>query len=413
MKKLPLILICLAVLSGLTAGSNTGLPLLYSDSYMMRANGSEANYWNPALLTETGDVWLPALNSGIFIANNAFDLDFYNYIMKKGFISEADKQNLLNMIDGSVRLSVSGQSSVIGFTLGNVALSSSVHYHAKAALSEQYLKLLLYGNEEEHYEFSEKHNHLASLSFADITVGMGDIRLPLPESVPPIKLGWSASALIGIEDIHTANYSGTFSSTIDGLSLHQNLTLRTGGGGIGFKGMLGLASEPVKNLQVGITMDNIFGEIRWGLVRENLHYRFDADSVYVADLQEDFYTSENWTDKADAFSTKLPLEFRFGALYKTKQINLSADYVIATDESILTSNVGRLSIGAELVPIPVLPIHLGWSPGSKTLPWRISYGLGIRLKPLEFGLGIQSFESVLPSYKTKGLALGTYFRFWM
>jgi len=414
MKHTLLIILGLICLAPLMAGSNTGLPLMYADSYMMRAYGSDANYWNPALLSEEqGDIWLPVLNTGVFIANNAFDLDFYNYIMKKGFISEADKQRLLNMIDGSVRLNVSGQSSIFGFTLGNVALSSSFHYHAKAAISERYLDLLLYGNAEEHYVFTEKQNHVASLSFGDVSIGMGDIRLPLPESIPDIRFGWSGSLLVGFEEVHTANYYGSLSSTIDGLSMHQDLTLRTGAGGIGFKGMLGIASEPVSNLHVGLTLDNILGEIRWGLVRENINFRFDADSVYVADLQEDFYTTDNWRDKADAFSTKLPLEIRLGALYKTKQISVSADYVQGTDESILTSKVGRVSFGAELLPIPILPVHLGFSPGSSNYPWRVSYGFGLRIKPVEFGLGLQSFESVLPSYNTKGLALATYFRFRM
>jgi len=87
--------------------------------------------------------------------------------------------------------------------------------------------------------------------------------------------------------------------------------------------------------------------------------------------------------------------------------------VQGTDESILTSKVGRVSFGAELLPIPILPVHLGFSPGSSNYPWRVSYGFGLRIKPVEFGLGLQSFESVLPSYNTKGLALATYFRFRM
>jgi len=415
MKKLLILLWGSIILYPLIAGSNTGLPLMYADSYMMRAYGSEANYWNPALLSEeTGDIWLPALNSGIFLANNALDLDFYNYIMEKGSISEADKQKLLDMMDGSAILSMSGQSSVLGFTLGNVALTSSVRYYAKAAISERFVELLLYGNEEDRtYEFTREHNHVSSLSYGDITVGMGDIRLPLPQTIPDIRLGWSASLLVGIAELHTARYYGSFSSTIDGFSFHQDATLRKGGGGIGFKGMLGLVSEPIENLHVGVTLDNLLGEIRWGLVRENQHFRVAIDSVYVADLNEDLINYDTWTDKANAFSTKLPMEFRLGMLYKTRQISLSADYVQGFDESTVTSKVGRVSVGAELLPIPILPIHLGYSPGSSTFPWRVSYGVGLRILPFEFGLGLQTFESVLPSYSTKGLALASYFRFRM
>ena len=43
MKKLLILLWGSIILYPLIAGSNTGLPLMYADSYMMRAYGSEAN----------------------------------------------------------------------------------------------------------------------------------------------------------------------------------------------------------------------------------------------------------------------------------------------------------------------------------------------------------------------------------
>ena len=151
MKKLLILLWGSIILYPLIAGSNTGLPLMYADSYMMRAYGSEANYWNPALLSEeTGDIWLPALNSGIFLANNALDLDFYNYIMEKGSISEADKQKLLDLMDGSAILSMSGPSSP------GLHLATTPHQVSAimpTAISERFVNWL-YGNEEDGCEFT-------------------------------------------------------------------------------------------------------------------------------------------------------------------------------------------------------------------------------------------------------------------
>lgn len=412
MKRIILLLLSLLLALPVFASFDGGLPLLYSDSYMMRARGTEANYWNPALLNENYvDIWIPATNLGFYINNNALDLDTYNNIMGKGYINEADKVKLLNQIDGSIRLSVGASAAVGGFTIGNVALSSSVRYYAKAALSEKYLELLLYGNTEETYVFDKSNNNASMLTYADLTVGMGDIKLPLPESFPAVKAGFSASMLVGIEDIHTKHYHGVFTANIDGVSVDQKLTLRSGMGGLGFKGMVGLASEPLPNLHVGVTLDNILGAIRWGLVRENLKYSFEIDSVYVADLNEDFYVSEYERVQGDYFSTKLPPEFRAGVMYSIPQVSVSADYVVAFDESAQTSAVGRLSLGAELVPVPFLPLHVGYSPGSSGYPWRVSYGFGLRVSPLELGFGMQSFESVIPSPKTKGLAAAMYFKF--
>ncbi|NLK49293.1 MAG: hypothetical protein GX294_01440 [Candidatus Cloacimonetes bacterium] len=87
----------------LVAGNSAGLPIFFADSYMLRARGVEANYWNPALLNRMGELWLPALNTGISINNNALDLKYYNHIMDNKEISESDKEELLSRMDGSLR----------------------------------------------------------------------------------------------------------------------------------------------------------------------------------------------------------------------------------------------------------------------------------------------------------------------
>ena len=118
-----LLLIVLAVLP-LLGRSFTGRPMMFAGSYMMRAHGSEANYWNPALLDfDRRDFWWPLLDTGVLMSNNTFDLDFYNRIMETGQITEADKDLLIKKMDGSLRLNMLTQASLLGFNLGGVALS--------------------------------------------------------------------------------------------------------------------------------------------------------------------------------------------------------------------------------------------------------------------------------------------------
>lgn len=406
MKHLILIpLLALIILSPLAAGSNLGLPLAFSDSYMMRAKGSEANYWNPALLQKSGDIWFPAVNSGVIVTNNAISIDHYNSIMKSRFISPADKEKLLDGMKDSFVVSLSGQSSIVGFSIEDVAFSSSIHYHAKLALSRKYLELLLYGNKEEEYLFSKKDTYVASLAFVDITVGKGGIRLPLPESIPDILVGASGSLLIGIEELHTSKYEGLLRANMDGLTLDQDLTLLSGGGGIGFKGMVGLASEPVKNLHAGITLDNIFGGIRWGLVSQKHHYEASADSVYLANLDEDLLDYDSYTEKAGNYKTDLPLELRLGLLYKLNKGSLSVDYLQGFGDSPLTSKTGRVNFGVELLPLPSIPLRFGYTPGTSSHPWRAAYGVSLRIKPFDLGLGVQSYGNLIPGSSSKGMGI--------
>ena len=88
MKHLALALCLLACLSSLTA-FGTGKSILFSDSYMLRAQGIDAVYYNPALISEAyTDVSLPIVNTGIFIANNSISLDTYNYVMKRDYLTD-------------------------------------------------------------------------------------------------------------------------------------------------------------------------------------------------------------------------------------------------------------------------------------------------------------------------------------
>ena len=69
---------------------------------------------------------------------------------------------------------------------------------------------------------------------------------------------------------------------------------------------------------------------------------------------------------------------------------------------------GRIALGAELRPIPVLSFFLGYGFPNDSYSWRTSFGIGLNFKELEFGFGIQSIEHFYPGYSTKGLAFGTY-----
>lgn len=413
MKKLLLLLPILLLLVSLGAYSSSGRSMLYADSFMLHAQGSEANYWNPALLNPSyHDVWLPALNLGIYVSNNSLDLDTYNYIMDKGEISEDDKDKILGMIDDKLAVYAGSQISLFGFSAASFAITSSVHLDLQAAFSKQYLELLLRGNTDSTYVFTKEQNNLGGLSYVDLTYGIGDFKIPLGEKLQPIRAGFSLSALAGVGSGHTARYSGILSSTFEGLSLNQDVLLRTGLGGYGFKSMLGLAWDPVQNLSTGVTLDNVLGFINWQVKCTDYGYLANADSIYVSDLGNDLgdlLTNESTELEIDPFKTKLPLELRVAAMYRLPQVSFSTDYFTGLSKSEQFNTSGRLSFAVEFTEPKIMPIFLGYSMGNKNYPWRVSYGIGLRSKALEFGIGMQSFKSIIPGYKSKGLAFASFF----
>ena len=412
MKKLLLLLLPLLAVN-LLFGFRTGKSILFADSFMLRAQGSEALYYNPALLNpDYSDIMLPAVNTAAYVSNNSFSVDTYNYIMRSDYLNDADKAMILGKIDNKLQADTEVHTSVLGYTVGNIGLASSLHFYARSMFSKKYLELLLYGNQDSLYVFDKKENDLSLLSFGDVTFGVGDLKIG-PRCKPWFKLGFSGSLLVGIEDINTKSYDGSFSSTWDGLSFSQDIVLDTGLLGIGFKGMLGAVAEPLPNLSVGATLDNILGSIAWVGNTEAVHYKVSADSLFIANLEDDFYTETNERIDIDKYSTTLPLELRLAALYKLSFVSLSVDWVQPFKSSVVSSGIGRLALGAEFNPFKYFPIDLGLAFGNSDSPMRLAMGVGIRTSYGDLGVGFQSFDYLIPGYNSKGISVGTYWNFRM
>lgn len=407
-KLLILLCFCLGLASLLAMPSSKSI--FYADSYMLRAYGIEANYWNPAKLSKEGrtEVWLPLVNTGVYAANTSFDLDTYNFFVTRDTLFTADKEKLLSKIDGSLRFNSGGSTSIFGITMGNVALSASAKYYVKGAFAKDYLEILLYGNTEDSYEFMKSDTNFSALAYSDLTYGLGGINLPfIPEPVPAIKAGFAVSLLTGLYSLDTQEYNGyIINDPEDGISALQEVKLRDGAGGIGLKGMLGIYSEITPEFEAGITLDNIAGFIRWGLRRQMETYHFSADSVFVSNIEDDFYLQEQDSYKIDPFTTTLPPELRLAAMYKHKYAVVSADWVHGFKETASTSAIGTLSLAASFLPLKAVGLSWGLAFPNSFNPLKVSYGIDFKGRVSDLGLAIQTYDSLLPGYKSKGVSLG-------
>lgn len=413
MKKL-LIILMLTLVSYSLFAVPTAKSFFFADSYMLRAHGVEANYWNPAKLSgnSPAEIWLPLLNSGICVANNALDLDTYNFFVTQDTLHTEDKDKLLNKIDGSLRLDSSGNISIFGTTMGNTAISSSTHLYAKGGCSEQYLDIMLYGNTEEAYEFTAADNNVSALAYTDISVGIGDLTLPqISENFPVIKAGVSASLLAGILSVTTEEFNGHLENNQnESMSVLQEIVLRRGMGGIGFKSMLGFYSELTPYLEAGLTLDNIAGFINWNIENRQRNLFFAVDSLFISNISEDFYVYENESVDIDGFNTRIPPELRLAVMYKHKYAIVSADWVQGFKESAATSSIGRISLASSFLPLPSLPISIGIALPNSSSALKLSYGIGYQSAGFDIGLAVQTYDSIIPGYKSKGVSLATSMR---
>lgn len=407
-----LLLLCTTVLMAIPSAES----IFYADSYMLRAHGVQANYWNPARLQKIQhtELWLPALNAAVVVSNNAIDLDTYNYFVARDTLFAVDKERLLRHVKGEVSGSTEGSISILGFTIGNTALSSSTRFFVKASAKEDILRLALYGNTEDSYSFERSTNNISGMGYTDITYGAGDFAIPfLPERIPPIKVGFAISALAGLANLSTQHFSAGFSTDLEsGTNAHMEMVLRSSTFGLGSKVLLGMYSEILPAWEMGITLDNIGGNIRWLGSNQERTYRFAVDSLYAASVDEDFYTQSDEAKDIDAYSTALPMELRLAAKYSLSFMDLSADWVQGFRDSAISSATGRLSCASSVYLLPILPLSVGIAFPNSSTPLKISYSIGIRSKLQELSIAVQSYDSILPGYKSKGVSLATSMRFW-
>ncbi|HOH60485.1 MAG TPA: DUF5723 family protein [Candidatus Cloacimonadota bacterium] len=413
MRKLILVLTVLSLTLSISA-MPSAKSIFFADSYMLRATGVEANYWNPARLQkgERTEYWLPGVNSAVAISNNALDLDTYNYFVSRDTLFSADKERLLRDVKGKLAVNGEASISIYGYTMSNAALSISSRVFAKAKAQEDILRLALYGNTEDHYRFTRNSNNVSGMAYTDVTYGIGGYNLPfMPAGTPLIKVGGSLSALIGMANLETNQFLAEISTDAEGgVNARQNTIIRSSTYGFGFKGMLSMYSQIMPQWEAGLSLDNIGGNILWRGSNEERHFSLAIDSVFVASIDDDIYTLEEETIEIDPYGTSLPMELRLASKYDLGPVDVSADWVQGFKESAVTSDTGRLSMAAEAHPWSFMPVSFGLSFPNSKIPLKASYSIGLRSRVSEFGIAVQSYNSIFPGYKSKGVSLATSLR---
>ncbi len=406
-----LILVLISVsLNTLTTPSS----LAFSDSYLMRSSGIESIYWNPARIGENllgNEMTFFATVFGM--SNNGISGNTYNQVNGK-YLSDADKHDLIKDLKGHLDFEVNTKTILFAYTKRNFGMSIGSNAAIRGKLSEDYLNLIFFGNEyDRSYNFNEANCNLYFLSFVDFTLGFGNYSLfdvfpsLAQSSIPEIKYGFNVSLLAGSVTAETSKFEGIFKCSDAGMELNQNVNLDYGVAGLGGRAAFGLSSEVYKNLYAGLTVDNILGMINWFGQTKRQNYHVFADSIYISQLGDKFYTSENSKEDIDAFTTNIPMELRLGLLYKYKDLSWSIDAKQASESSALTSKYARLSTGVEYQGFGIFPIRMGIALKTKETPLAVSYGLGFNTKRWESGMGVQLTDAFLP-INTKGLAFSLF-----
>ncbi len=417
MKKITFLLGIILLVSSLNAYTNAASMAL-ADSYSLRANGIEAGYWNPANLYDDDEKGyeLYLLNTGLSLSSNLLSISLYNEI-NGDTLTIATRKDILSKFDNSLQVNANLRYSLLGYSFNQHSLSAGLTVSALGKVSKQYLELLLLGNTETYnhnYTFTRKNNGFRMLSYADLTYAassktLADIipSLDYVKWLPDIKVGYSFSGLIGLSEADITKYDSHFSTNDStGIHLDQSIKARYGLGGYGMKLKFGMKSEVYKNLNVGITFDNLIGFVKWIGKTEAAEFNVSTDSVFVSDLSDNFVTQSDTTYSIGSYETTLPPILHFAALYKYDKATFSLDWNQNLGSGIIYSNEPEVSIGSEYYALPYLPIRFGFAFGNINRNHKFSYGIGYEGNRFSIGIGFESVSQLFPNSDSKNLSFG-------
>jgi len=415
MRRFTLIFIVLFLFSVLQVRALTdAYSMGFAESYFARAKGASALHWNPANIGTDAYLDLPILNTNINITDNLFNLDM-NGISGK-YLTDKDKQKILDEIDGSFVVDGSLRTLIMGISDNNIAFSIGLNTLIYSKITEEFIRISLYGTESENYHFNSNDLAYDVLSYSDITAGIGGLKLNkiIPalnnvSNIPEIDYGLSGSVLIGMANIKSSSFTADYVSNIEtGLTTEAYLKQKEAFGGFGLKFNLSVNSQFNERFSAGMGFDNILGFISWtgkSRVREN---RYWIEGVYISDLEEDILSDEGELIDNDGYTTNLPLIYRLGMLYDFGDFDISLDYNHKFWENNYNLGRNRIAIATELKWIEKLPFQLGIKFGDGDNVITTAYGVTYKGDYFQTGFSMQLADTILPGSNSKSLSFGIH-----
>jgi hypothetical protein len=423
------------------------------------SKGLNAISINPANLAYSSDYhWSFNLLPNIFVnlENNIFDLETYSKYFTgidngKGgrspkYLNEQDKQELLNLFptNGRGEIFVFPEINIFSIgcnydgLLGGIALSIKERGFGNVSLPRDALKLLLYGNSiNSQYNFNQTNVFVSWIREFSLSYG----GIMYTDQDKNIAAGISLKYLYGNAffeiDKCNSNFMTTDSSIKGRLNLHSfsssadflndkgNFSLFGDPAGVGFAVDVGFSLMFSNTLSFGMSLTDL-GSITWEKNTETISV--DTLTEIIDILNEDqFKPFEDIIDRhkqknIGSKTIQLPLGFHIGAQAEIhnfeyfKKLNLfpltvTSDFHYVTNPNLDGKIFYLYSFGMEAKFIKWLPVRTGFSIG--TLPFALSFGLGINTTKFDLDLGLGNFLALFSAGQTKkvSLAFGTLFKF--
>jgi hypothetical protein len=400
------LLACAAREAGAQSPAPSARGLALANSYMARARGYEAPFWNPANLglpdRPSFSIGLPGASA--YVNNNSLSYgqiaDLYGE-----YIDDATKSELLADIrqddpDRMFELSFDVGAHAVAASIGRFAFGVGAVGGGELEVSPDALELLLFGNVGEDGsggDFTLEGSQAQAWAMSSAFVSYAQ-----PFTIP--ALDWldtqfSVGATVRYGVAHgfvQLNDRGSL-LTADPLVLDAEAEVMAStdaDAGRVWSVDMGAAMDYDSLLTLGISLQNAFAGISWNEEEFELTsytVTADFDSTSLTDTTRTFHElgaeeQQRVMDRLD--EAEVPRRLRLAAVYRlSRNLSLSADYTELIGGTLRASWDRTFAVGGELRLIPALPLRAGLATDFSQLAY--TGGLGIHSGPVhtDFAIG--------------------------
>ncbi len=401
----PLLLACVTGDAAAQLATPSARSFALANSFMARARGYEAPFWNPANL---GLVDRPAWSVGLagasaYLNNNSLSYGQISDLYGE-YIDNETKSELLASIREDdptkmMTLSVDASASVLGFSIWRFAFGAGAMGAGNLEVSPDAAELVLFGNVGE--DGTGKDFLLDGSHGQGWAISGGYVSYAQPFTIPALNylgLKFSVGAtlkygvthgLVHLKDTGSSVINDPLVVTVDA----EVLKSTDADAGRLWAADLGVAVDWDGLLVAGISLSNAFSSITWNEEDFELLQVIalaDFDATISSDTTIAF--SELPADKQDEIIAFLedrtvPKKLRLGLVFEAiPALTVSADYVELIGGTLRSRWERTLSTGGELRLLSAIPLRIGLATDFSHFAY--TGGLGIYTGPVHLDMSI-------------------------
>jgi len=393
------------------SGWDNARSIAMAGSYTAVARGYEAIGINPAnlALTEDRGNSLQFFGVGTMINNNAFSLSDYNRY-NGAYLTDADKRDILSKIpDDGLRFRGNTAASALSFSIGQLAISTSVEASGSGELSKDIVELAFFGNKiGQTVDISSSDGE--ALAHLDLNVAYG--RKVMSHPWGDISAGLNVKYMYGLAYFDVDDVQASAVTQTDGIDSDGSVTVRSAMGGSGFGLDVGAAATYLNSWVFSAGIRNLVSTISWSRDAEEKIYTYRVESLTAETADADStVVSDETTRDIGSFSTSLAPQLNFGAAHEIGKFLVASDLKFGLRDIAGVSTTPEISLGTECHYINFMPIRAGIGLGGIN-GTSLGLGAGLRFSAFSFDFAWASSGTMTPSMgKGASLAISSGLQF--